>query len=382
MKHPDPDPENGGRNLKTVAGKWIVVSMLCIAIFAPGILGIFDGHSDMEKIEKRKIAPLPIFEWNISTFHDFPTSLTKYLEDHFGLRKTLVQSYSLMHYHLFGRSGIKRVVVGRDGWLFYRLRLADTYGKNLFDDRQLAQIKHNLKLWKTWMSRKGIIFRVVIVPNKSTIYQYYLPSIPRQWCANKTRYDQVLRVMRQVFPPNEVLDLRLVLRSHKKKGLLYYRGDTHWTDLGAYYGIRSIISGLHVPTITRPQLKDYLAVKDNTQPSGLADMLMLNSWFEQDVPKFEPAQIWQHDNIVYGRYGRSGILTISNPAKPDGSSVIWFGDSCLINSIKFLWPSFRKSNYIWGETSGDIVEKYKPDVVVWEMSEALFDQIIEVTPPK
>ena len=76
---------------------------------------------------------------------------------------------------------------------------------------------------------------LVIAPNKNSIYPEYMPGWVKL-VSKQTRLDQLSGLLADE-PGLEYVDGRLLLRPQKNTGPLYYRTDTHWTPLGAFYGL-------------------------------------------------------------------------------------------------------------------------------------------------
>ena len=88
-------------------------------------------------------------------------------------------------------------MIGTNGWLFYNSDAAgdghsiDDYEGNVrFTQQEMKNIESNLEHIHTGLAKKGITFVVLVAPNKSTIYDEYLPASIRSK-KGVSRYDQL-----------------------------------------------------------------------------------------------------------------------------------------------------------------------------------------------
>ena len=75
---------------------------------------------------------------------------------------------------------------------------------------------------------------------------------------NESRLDQLIKYIRQDGETN-IVDLRSVLLNASKTQDVYFKVDTHWNDLGAYYGYYEILGLLshYDSRLTPHPLSDY-----------------------------------------------------------------------------------------------------------------------------
>lgn len=134
-----------------------------------------------------------------------------------------------------------QVIIGKDGWLY----LGDQYDKTLSVARRgttLADIESARKIglatqaWEQWSKLKGTsLYRVMLAPNKSTIYPEFLPDWA-QPAADSVTDTLLANVSRDIY-----VDTRTALIAAKPQFLesLYYKTDTHWNELGAWVAFRA-----------------------------------------------------------------------------------------------------------------------------------------------
>jgi len=138
------------------------------------------------------------------------------------------------------------VIIGKEAWMF----LGDKYEAPISmarrgiqaDDEKLAEeIARTAHAWEHWLKRQGVaLYRVVIVPDKGSIYPEYLPDWAKP--SGPTATDALVRQAGS----DLYIDLRPELLRDKKISTypLYYKTDTHWNRLGAAYAFSALMDKL------------------------------------------------------------------------------------------------------------------------------------------
>lgn len=200
--------------------------------------------NDFKLKEKRHLANFPdlrhdsVFMW--------PAKFDKYFQDHFGFRSLFIQSANSIRFHLFKVSPRRRVLLGKDGWLFYGQRTMRDFFRGItrYTDPQLTNLKNRFENRHAFLKSHGIEYLIVVVPNKDTIYpEYYSPRFPK--ISNKNAFDQFLDYL----GPSSTLPLiylkePLLEAKSTQKEKLYLATDSHWNDLGAFVGYQAIFNEL------------------------------------------------------------------------------------------------------------------------------------------
>ena len=134
-----------------------------------------------------------------------------------------------------------QVIIGYNGWLY----LGDSYKQTRSVDRRSPtsvdielgkQIGAAATAWDVYLSNRGVkLFRVMIGPNKGTIYPEYMPDWARTVSPNAT--DALIAGTGNIL----YIDLRSQLLEAKtnQSADLYYKTDTHWNNLGAGVALRA-----------------------------------------------------------------------------------------------------------------------------------------------
>lgn len=228
--------------------------------------------------ENRTKNKLP--EFDIKDFNKFPHQFDQYFKDNFGFRESIIKANSFIMLNLYKISPVKKFILGKNEWVYYHSELdnngyalSDYKGLTRFSDQDLNSICSGINDRYEWAKRWGIDFVIIIPPTKFTIYPEFVPKTIKKK-SNETRLDQLIKYSNE-HCDLKIIDVRLILKDQKNKHKynLYFKGGTHWNQLGAYYAYREIMNQLAKgDSMYRPyQLSDfkYEITPDSTFDSGL-----------------------------------------------------------------------------------------------------------------
>jgi hypothetical protein len=339
--------------------KYILSVIFVISIFLPFFLPGNREGSLIDNAEKRSLAKNPTF--NSDDLWNFPGKYENYFNDHFGLRNLLINWNNLLDIKLYKISPIPKVIIGKDGWLFYRSELAedgntieDYQGRVLFTPGELQRIRENIELKANWCRQRGIYFLIVLVPNKETVYSEYMPAFIKR--GKKTRLEQI-NAMSISDPKLPILNLTEALISRKKEKQLYYKGGTHWNQYGAYYGYQAIMRRL---SRKFPDLKPL--------PLGA---------FDEAFNKHSKVDHWfgfnEHREIILTLKASAAVEL--KPIKR--RKVFIFRDSFIKYYPHFYQVHFKPFVQLSNRRfDPGFIEKGKPGIVIWEIVERASDILL------
>jgi alginate O-acetyltransferase complex protein AlgJ len=225
--------------------------------------------STVTALENRAPAPLPPAPRSLAAIAHYPQRFGDFFADRFGLRRQMVALRALA-LEALGQSPSPLVLLGRRGWLFFAGdgSLEAWMHRAPLSAAELEQWATRLGERERWFAAHGIAYLFVVAPDKHTVYPEYLPRYLRPG-PGATRLDQLRR--RLTGDPHW-LDLRAAVQAAKPAGQVYFLGDTHWNDFGAYTGYRAIMQRLGLPALARPpaSLQQVRHVVDLARMFGLA----------------------------------------------------------------------------------------------------------------
>jgi hypothetical protein len=365
----------------------LLIAMFVIALWLPIIQMVTRFIEEPPNTENRPLAAFPLFKsLSYTGIREFKRGFDTYFNDNLGFRRLFIQWNSLLKVKILKMSSIESVIIGRDGWLFYNdpkdgINIKDFWGEASFSDAQLKTIKTNLEQINELLSKKGILFLVIIVPNKQTIYPEYLPE-KFQDKAGISRIDQLVPYLKQNSNIS-FLDIRAELSRNKVIYPVYQKTDTHWTSFGTFLTYTAIIEKVstrfnNVRVLT---MRDISIEKTTTVGRGdLAGMLCLPGFFEENVIDVRPRDGFKARDLPenYSHKFSEGIEFREMPGIKAPRLLI-FGDSFALELVKFLSESFSKTLLIRTRVIDyDVINKEQPDVVIFEICERYTQELIKL----
>jgi hypothetical protein len=280
-----------------------------------------------------------------------------------------------------------RVIIGKDDWLY----LGDRYEKTITAGRTGVTAKDAdttrkigiaARSWEQWLKHEGVsVFRVMLAPNKDTIYPEFLPD----WAypAAESAADMLMaNVSRKIY-----VDTRPALKAAKSQfaKFLYYKTDTHWNSLGAWVAFRSFTmefppSETGVRWLSEQQVQ--VSRTDQRRGGDLANFLRMTEVLQDsevniNIVTDKPVETKQYD-FETGRLIKSGgNPRIDTPMRPllvkaknglNRKRVLWLRDSFGAAIAPFMAATFTETlqvhyNVVNPERLVQLVDTYRPNYV-------------------
>jgi alginate O-acetyltransferase complex protein AlgJ len=333
--------------------------------------------------ENRTMAKPPDWPHNFKEVKTFSDRFMVYYRDHFGFRNSLIRGAALGTFHGgLGPEINNRVIIGKDGWLFYskdESYMADR-GLDPFSEGDLDVWQKVLEKRRKWFTSHGYSFIVVVAPDKQTIYPEFLPD---QFAKPPTqsRLDQLIAHLRQTHSPAQILDLRPALLDAKRHQQIYFKTDSHWNDYGALVAYQVILDAIQQALPNRkliPQtLAQFVPVVATRSGDLAADLDLYFEYHEQTILLVR--------GDLYADPDRLKELT-EHPytfgPDPHAPRLLMYNDSFAAPLMQFLAPNFSRANYEWNPLTRAIdpapTIALHPDVVVNEFVERKLHEPVPV----
>lgn len=165
-------------------------------------------------------------------------------------KKQGVQTYFSKFQLMLGISPAEDIVIlGKNGFLFVANsndRELDSFrGIREFSDEHYEIAVEKVISINTFFTNQGVDFLLMIPPDKSTIYEEYVPKrISRTGITPKEEFMKIVaekNVEGFVFDIAPILLNKMNTIDARYKDFLYYKGDSHWNDLGAFLAFQAYI---------------------------------------------------------------------------------------------------------------------------------------------
>jgi hypothetical protein len=379
-----------------VIGAGIFICVFLAAITVPILF--LERKATISMLERRVLASPPSLlvegKVNLKLLDTLPRQIDAYVSDRFAFRNRLMTFTTMVNFFVLGKSHDKKLLVGKDRWLFYIDKsLGDEFANfkksNLFDETQMQAFLKQVQLTNDFCERNNITFIFLIVPTTSSVYPEKYP-FPRP--EGMSRADQVLAALPENIRLKTIWPLDYFLaKKDAYPSPMYYNNGLHWNKLGAYYAYELLHQKLKTRFPNIPEIK----FKFTPYIDPGEDNYTILWWGIKKFGRFlallnvEPVEGWEHYysyvkcdsvednefNTVVGyasKKGKYGIITKNrNPGLP---TAVIMRDSYFVDLEPFTSSMFSWADYIWTQPEKRSIAylesmPQKPDVFIWEIAE-------------
>ncbi len=361
---------------------------IILLLFVPGLIWLFSSTEVYFPGEKRNA-----ITWDSiasSSVMAFPKKFEAYFSDHFGGRRKMVTADNLIKVLTFNQTNDQSpVLLGKGDWMFYRDGGVEDIVRNHspLTSEMLKRIARTLEERQYWLKQHGSSLIVCFPPLKHTVYPEYLPEnlYPLQQPSQLNQAISYLRANTTI----PIVDMYPNIAAHKSEGDLYYKRDSHWNGLGAFFGYRSLADTIqhYFPAFGTPKsLDEYQRVYFKAHEGDLAHLVGL----KQVLPRTEVALVPDTPANAEFRFIRDlSKVPVANPmasfintASSNNLSIFYFRDSFSNYLQPYLNEHARESIYIWTPLFFTEAFEYGyPDLVVYEVMERFVKDLLAPNPP-
>ena len=363
--------------------------LFTVFILAPVLLFLLvRDYVDTENYEQRTLAAFPYSEESeadgvATTYETAASEFESWFEDHLPFRNQLLTLYGLFEYEVLKTSTSDSVIVGKDGWLFYKGAqvadenpIGDYMGTNLLTEEELETIAANFTAARDELAAMGSEFYVYIVPNKERVYSEYMPDMYGE-ISDYSSMQQVVDYL------TENTDLNVIccyedLMEYKEANPdtpIYFKYDTHWNMLGAYVAAEELVTsmgfgftGLEWLEVKTIDYADY----------DLARLLHLQKILTDDeyyvLTGYTPHVMTMETEDGYTYY-----YDTTDGTAP-GQKLLVIGDSFSTHLTPYVACHFLKStSTFYYSYTYDMLLEEQPTVVVYEAVERYIRNMVDFT---
>ncbi len=281
-----------------------------------------------------------------------------------------------------------QMIIGKDDWLYlgdhYEQTItASRLGPTVEDAETARKIGLATKLWDQWLTHKGVRgYRIMLVPNKETVYPEYLPDWAKP--ARHSVTDLLLTSVSQGL----YVDTRPTIRAARTQFLepLYFKTDTHWNSLGAWLAFHAFAIELaHSETDLRWPTDQQIHISKimNREGGDLANFLRMSevlqdSYVDIEIASEHPIETEQYDfdtrhliasggNPQISSHTQLPLLVKSEHAL-NQKKVLWLRDSfgdAMAPLMAYTFTETLQMDYLKTAPAlfASMVETFKPDYV-------------------
>lgn len=302
-----------------------------------------------------------------------------------------VLDYISPYLYYFGISSSPlQSIIGYKGWLYLgdkymQTRTVSRRGQTAEDVSLARNIAFASEAWDAQLQKKGVhLYRVMIAPDKGTIYPEHLPEWAKPSTPSAT--DALVTCASKLY-----FDLRpTLLRAKAETPIpLYYKTDTHWNSLGAAHAFNAFMSYLlHTePGLNWESDQKFRVTQVRNRPGGdLARFLHLKRYLTDKEPviswlintSIETTQYDLESNKVIRSGGNPTIrapqtpIRVASPHALNKKKILWLRDSfgtalspfmaaTFTEVVQVHWyPAFRNHGHLLTK----LVDSWHPEYVI------------------
>jgi hypothetical protein len=254
-------------------------------------------------------------------------------------------------------------------------------GKN--DEAKAKVIASAAAAWNAWFLAHGVSeYRVVIGPDKDSIYPEYLPD----WAAHSpmSLTDQLMDAVDNrifLYPREKLIAAKEVFDSP-----VYYKTDTHWNLIGGSIAFKQLAESLakSQPNLTWPKdispsdvslvprlggdLSNFQRIRDALQDNDVMLQPIVTSPVSVEQTEFLTGK-----NLMPTSFGDIWIPTTATLVKStnalNNKKVLWLRDSFGSALAPFMAATFSQTlqlhhNRATPKVVEELVQKFRPDFVI------------------
>lgn len=300
--------------------------------------------------------------------------LTDYVADHFALRQRFITANAALEAAVFHTSAQDSVLLGREGWLFYRETVDDYLHTDSLTGRELFAAARTLALTSEYAQNHGARMVFTAAPNKASLYPQYLPYVgePLPGQDDMERLVPLLEeqgvTYADLFAPFEA--------QYRASGqILYHAADSHWTRRGAALAHDTLISSLglegRTAWFTQP------GRVERTRRGDLYEMLYPTGSALEEETEFQRPFSFTYVRPIRGPED----MRIQTETPHQTGSLLMFRDSFGNTLYPFLADSFGQALFSrsmpWQMS---LLEETGADTVVVELVERNLDYLVDNPP--
>lgn len=358
--------------MKTNLPDRIFLIVFGILLFVP-MLHI--NHGEFSKKEKRRLAVFPTLITENGINAGYGKGFESWFDDRFFLRKQIIHLFDKYRYSLSSDEN-QKALIGKDGWAFYKgdNSISNYQNATLLSQDELEKITANLNDIQNFAKQNNQRFVFLIGPDKNKAYgEFFSEKYKKQRPDSESRTVQLLNYLKLHSDVRAVYPLD-VINAGKDKGLLYYKDDTHWNDLGAYLAYREMMRAIG---ISPAEVDFQLRIREGN--GDIASMIRLKKsvYSRIEYPTIATPLSGQCKAIGKTTLGNSNFLC-TNPNRK-GKAIV-FRDSFTTAVQPYLAETFNEVKLYWHHNIKDIApsELKQYDVIILESVERAVPRLTEM----
>lgn len=320
----------------------------------------FDPYVISKEIPTQHLSPS--YSWQ---FSNYINTLDRFFTTNIPWKEQLIKEYGLILLKFFNSSSIpKKLIVGKDGWLFLgnsfdrvlddflRIDLPDSNDLRSYSKRYLGRARY--------YDRKNIDYLVSYFPNKSTVYASKMPDSYLKAREDTLSRAEIISEHLMEQPQLKFVNNLKDFEASRDEYKIYCQNDSHWTDIGAFIAYSNILETLSTSVhYSKLEWGDFIIRE------SLSDKYDLSSFFEFQPEELIPYLEAKHHCDQYKLNEiESSVVKTRNYDALNFQRVVIFRDSFSEALIPFFSSTFCEVIYIWEPFNLQKANSYRPDIII------------------
>lgn len=361
--------------LKRVAN--IIFTIIFLSLLAIPLLTTNLRPNVISSAENRVLAQMPVLYNEDGKINaGFLKEFEEWFNDNLGYRSAFVIANARIQYYIFNQLANKSdMYLGPNGELNYATNaiLVDYQHLNLYPQEALDNIADSFQIVSDYLENEGIQLYYYQCWDKHSIYPEYFPDTVIQY-GEMSKTDYVIDVLKTKTNINVISSKENLISAKDKYETYSLWGDsTHWTQRGSYVGYLDLMEA-----INNVNGGIYKVLTENDYDISLYDAgstlfggIHITNMSEQ-FKIIEPQAYATYEKLSLCSDNPTSAF-FTNDAVGNKTRVLIFGDSYFYMFLEDdLAESFWETIVVgagYQETFLDIVNEYKPDIVIIENAE-------------
>jgi hypothetical protein len=258
----------------------------------------------------------------------------EWFSDHFGLRPLLIRLKTQIDYSLFRTSD--RVLVGSDGWLFYRstVNIEPPAVETMLAGPAEERIVRGMREFSDALEKSGIHTVLIVNMTSDRFYSDKLPAAAVRRPAHP-RIDDLVEKMRTL-PHVKYIDSFSILQAAKASRPVFHKTDFHWNDPAAFLVAKAAVDAMsNSEGLPQSAWSHPLEIELSPLSGGIASFMPLFLPPSEKALMVKPTYKWGPDIKQGSNVGIFESVTTTTPGTPGFlPSAVFIGDSFLDGMVR------------------------------------------------
>lgn len=346
--------------------KWYI-GVVWLLLFLP-FAGMPFYQPDMS-VEKRYAQAVPKLKENGRWNREYFSQWNSYVSDHFALRQEMATWDAILLSKAFGISNSEKVIVGKDGWLYFQETMDDYLGHDLLSEREIHNCAKVLSLLEEGAGEKACRFVAAIAPNKNSLYPEQMPGRYRKE-SEENNFSHLLPELKR----QGVSFVNLHEAFMEQDEVLYHRLDSHWNNAGAVLACDRLLTALD------KEHTDYSDISFHRERNFSGDLkgMLYPRWnlLDENVIYDLP-----HSYSYVGNVKSTEDMVIETEQPDAEGSVVMFRDSFGNALLPYIADEYAHGFFTKGVPfRTDLIDLHGADTMILEVVERHIPTLIGKVP--